>query len=284
MIVNQRFTWSMLLLAFLSYNGYGRTIIPIEINDGGYIFIKVTLNAQIDAKFLLDTGAGVNVISKELFEKIRTTLKQEGLHTGTKHNGEQIQGMLYRIPELSIGSFSKRDVVVGIYDRMNDFDGLLSLDYLRESAFTIDFINHQLIIEDNKDLESIRKTAVPIPVRLQKKGKHEIEFFVDLCFNDNVQCSAEFDTGAGFNMLMLHPAYIEKLNLKVPSEMVNYGYYVYSTTLPMLMYCANPEKLINKNVFAGFKEGLIYEGLVGSGMFRSQRLTINIPASEMFAY
>jgi hypothetical protein len=139
-------------------------------------------------------------------------------------------------------------------------------------------------MEDIKDLESIRRSGITIPLNIQKKGKHEIEFFVDLCFNDSVQCSAEFDTGAGFNMLMLHPSYITKLNLAVPSQSVNYGYYVFSTNLPMLMYCSNPQKLVSRNVFAGFKEGLIYNGLVGSGMFRSLRLTINIPSAEMFAH
>ncbi|HEX6892964.1 MAG TPA: retropepsin-like aspartic protease [Chryseolinea sp.] len=284
MNINLSCKWILLFLTFATYAGYGRTIIPIEINDGGYIFIKVTLNGGTDARFMLDTGAGVNVISKELFEKIRSTLKEEGLHTGIRHNGEQITGMLYRLPELSIGSFSKQHVTIGIYERLNDFDGLLSLDYFRETPFTIDFVTHQLIIEESTDLAAIRKTGVSIPVTLQKKGNHEIEFFVDVCFDNSVRCSAEFDTGAGFNMLMLHPAYIKKLNLKVPSESVNYGYYVYSTTLPVLTYCANPEKLINKNVFVGFKDGLIYDGLVGSGMFRTRRLTINVPGSEMVAH
>lgn len=276
--------WLWILFTLTTSIGYGRTIIPIEINDGGYIFIKVTLNKNIEARFMLDTGAGVNVISKELYEKIKATLNEEGLHTGTRHNGEQITGMLYVLPELSIGGFTKQHVAVGMYDQLKDFDGLLSLDYFRESPFTIDFENRQLIIEDNNDLEIIRKSGISIPVKLQKVGKHEIEFFVDLCFNDGVQCSAEFDTGAGFNMLMLQPGYIEKLDLKIPSETTNYGYYVFSTTLPGLRYCAAPERLQNKNVFVGFKEGLIYEGLVGSGMFKSQRLTINISGSEMFAH
>lgn len=87
-----RFSWTLVSLFLVSFVAHGRTIIPIEINDGGYIFVKVTVNGDTDARFMLDTGAGVNVISKELFEKIRATLKEEGLHTGTRHNGEQITG------------------------------------------------------------------------------------------------------------------------------------------------------------------------------------------------
>lgn len=236
------------------------------------------------AKFLLDTGAGVNVISERLFEKIRSTLKEEGLHTGTRHNGEQITGMLYRVDELSIGDYSQRNVAIGVYDGIREFDGLLSLDYFRNSPFTIDFVKKQLTVEDSDDLRDMRKNGVSIPLKLQTKGNHEIEFFVELCFDNDVRCWAEFDTGAGFNMLMLHPSYIEKLSVKVPLQKTNYGYYLFSTTLPTLTYCTNKKELFSENVFVGFKEGLIYEGLVGSGIFRTKRLTINIPGAEMVAH
>lgn len=257
---------------------------PLEIKDGGYIFITVTINGNSSAKFMLDTGAGVNVISERLFEKIRSTLKEEGPHTGTRHNGEQITGMLYLVDELSIGNFSQRNVAIGVYDGIREFDGLLSLDYFRNSPFTIDFVKKQLVIEETDDLENMRMNGASIPLKLQTKGKHEIEFFVELCFGNDVRCWAEFDTGAGFNMLMLHPSYIEKLDIEVPSQKTDYGYYLFSTTLPSLTYCSNKEKLNRENVFVGFKEGLIYEGLVGSGIFSAKRLTINIPDAEMVAH
>lgn len=273
--------WLTLSLFVLAVSGYSGTTIPVEINDGGYIFIDVKINGNINARFMVDTGAGVNVISEQLYEKLRPTLKEAGLHTGTRHNGEQITGMLYSVPELSLGNYVQQDVIVGVYDALRDFDGLLSLDYFRELPFTIDFINHRLTIEDKSNLDEIRKNSTSIPIAIKRNGKHEISFFVDLCLNGNVKCKAEFDSGAGFNMLMLHPRYIETLKLKIPSESVNYGYYLFSTTLPSLTYCTDKETLVSKNVFVGFKEGLIYEGLVGTGMFSTRRLTINIPGSEM---
>jgi len=263
---------------------YGRTIIPLQINDGGYIFLSVNINGDTEAKFMLDTGAGVNVISQRLFERIRTTVATDGLHTGTRHNGEQITGMLYRIPSLSLGSYSQQNVTIGIYDGLRDCDGLLSLDYFRDTPFTIDFKNQQLIIEGPDELKKIKVDGLVVPIKIQTNGKHELQFFVDLCFNDDVQCSAEFDTGAGFNMLMLHPRYMDRLKIKTPSQPANYGYYIFSTTLPKLMYCVYKETLVNRNVFVGFKEGLIYNGLVGSAMFRNKRLTINIPGSEIIAH
>src|SRR5438477_8054951 len=97
--------------------------------------------------------------------------------------------------------------------------------------------------------------------------KMNLIFFVNICIDDSIQANAEFDTGAGFNMLMLNTKYLSKLNIDLKDKpRQDYGYYVYSTMLPRLSYCESV-KLLQKNVFVGFKDGLIYDGLIGSGMF-----------------
>src|ERR1700750_2946519 len=94
----------------------------LEINDGGYIFIKVKINDTAEARFMFDTGAGINIISSEIFKKFRPALKEAGLHTGTRHNGEQLTGMLYDVPSVSIGSFRKTHVVVGEWEGLSGCD------------------------------------------------------------------------------------------------------------------------------------------------------------------
>jgi len=271
------------LLLILCYSPVqAQTEIPLEIADGGYLFIKVNLNGTDTARFMLDTGGGINVISGALFTKLKGTMKLIGPHTGTRHNGESITGNLYLLPSLSVGSFSKTNIVVGEYAGLNGFDGLLSMDYFRDTPFTIDFINKKLIIETPRSLAGISAKAEKIPIRLKKNGKYELDFFVKICINDSLDAEAEFDTGAGFAMLMLHPDYLKKLGITIsPKTTQGMGYYIYSTTLPKLSYCDVPS-LIQLNHFVGFKEGLIYESLIGSGMFSRSKLTIDIPASKMY--
>jgi len=60
-------------------------------------------------------------------------------------------------------------------------------------------------------------------------------------------------------------------------------YYVHSTFLPELHYCDAPKVRVSRQ-FVGFKEGLIYEGLVGHGAFRGRRLTIDIPGRRMLVW
>src|SRR6266496_2008156 len=115
----------LILFSLLSsFLGYAQTEVPIEINDGGYIFLKVKINGQDTAKFMLDTGSGITVFSSNLFSKYK--LKEAGLHTGVRHNGESLTGMLYVLPSLSIGSFTQQNIVIGSYDALQNCDGLLS--------------------------------------------------------------------------------------------------------------------------------------------------------------
>src|SRR4051794_2594378 len=86
-----------------------QTEIPLEINDGGYIFLKILINDNDTATFILDTGSGITVFSRSLFNKYN--FKEAGLHTGIRHNGESITGMLYTLPALSVGSFKKQNVI-----------------------------------------------------------------------------------------------------------------------------------------------------------------------------
>ena len=190
-----RTTVSLCICLFVSTTAFAQTEIPLEIGDGGNLFVKVTLNDGHSARFALDTGAGINVISSKLFRELRPSLKEVGQHTGVRHNGERLTGMLYRLPALSIGSLRKTDVVIGEYDGLNGFDGLLSMDYFRDTPFTINFAEGKLTIETERSLKSISGRASRIPIRLKKNGEYELSFFVTLCVNDTVQAEAEFDTG-----------------------------------------------------------------------------------------
>ena len=120
--------------------------VPLEINDGGYLFIKVKINDIYEARFMFDTGAGINIISNVIFNKIRNNLKEAGLHTGTRHNGEKLTGMMYTLPSLSIGGFKRTDIIVGLFDGLPTCDGIISMNFFENTPVTVDFINKKLIV------------------------------------------------------------------------------------------------------------------------------------------
>jgi hypothetical protein len=260
-----------------------QTTMPLEINDGGYLFVHVRIADRIDAKLMLDTGAGINTISDSLFERLGDSLKVAGTHTGTRHNGEKITGPVWSLASLAVGGLRKENVVVGKFAPPNA-DGLLSMDFFRDQPFTLNLVDGTLTIETAAHVSEIAAGAEKIPIRLMTNGPNEIQFFVRVCPADGVDAEAEFDTGSGFNTLMLQPSYMAKLGLTGDGKpRGGLEYYVYSTFLPEMRYCAAPGVRATHQ-FVGFKDGLIYQGLVGHGAFRGRRLTVDIPRLRMLAW
>jgi hypothetical protein len=275
----------LLLLALLASPGtpLAQTTIPLEIVDGGYLYVRVRVADSIDARLLLDTGAGINTLSDAIFQRLGDRARDAGTHTGTRHNGERITGAVWTVPALTLGALRKRDVVVGRFAPPNA-DGMLSMDFFRDQPFTLDLHAGTLTLESASHLREIASRASSIPIRLKPNGPFELDFFVRLCIGGSVTAEAEFDTGAGFNMLMLRPEYMGRLGLTPDAKPRGaLEYYVYSTFVPELHYCAAPAVRTEKQ-FVGFKEGLIYEGLVGHGAFRDRRLTIDIPGRRLLVH
>lgn len=278
-----RYLLGILALFVSSRLAFGQTTVPLEIADGGYLYVHVRVADDVDAKLMLDTGAGINTLSDAVFQQLGDRARDAGTHTGTRHNGERITGTVWTVPSLSLGALRKRDVVVGRFAPPNA-DGLLSMDFFRDQPFTLDLRAGTLTLESAGHLREIASSAASIPIRLKPNGPFELDFFVRLCVGDSVTAEAEFDTGAGFNMLMLQPGYMRRLGISPDAKpRGSMEYYVHSTFLPELHYCAAPAVRTAKQ-FVGFKEGLIYEGLVGHGAFRDRRLTIDIPGRRMLVW
>lgn len=259
-----------------------QTTVPLEVADGGYLYVRARVADGVDARLLLDTGAGINTISESILGQLGDRVRDAGTHTGTRHNGETITGRIWSVSSLALGALRRENVIVGGF-APKGADGMLSMDFFRDQPFTLDFKGGTLTIETPAHLAEIAARAASIPIRLAGHGP-QLDFFVRVCVGDSVSAEAEFDTGAGFNMLMLQTSYMQRLGI-TPGERAAgpMEYYVHSTFLPELHYCAAPAVRTEKQ-FVGFKAGLIYEGLVGHGAFRDRRLTIDIPGKRMLVW
>jgi hypothetical protein len=259
-----------------------QTTVPLEVADGGYLYVRARVADSVDARLLLDTGAGINTLSESVLGRLGDRVRDAGTHTGTRHNGETITGRIWSVSSLALGALRKEDVVVGGF-APRGADGMLSMDFFRDQPFTLDFAAGTLTLESPSHVTEIAARAAAIPIRLAGHGP-QLDFFVRVCVGDSVSAEAEFDTGAGFNMLMLQTSYMQRLGITPGARAVGpMEYYVHSTFLPEMHYCAAPAVRAEKQ-FVGFKAGLIYEGLVGHGAFRDRKLTIDIPRKRMLVW
>ena len=263
-----------------------QTELPITLNDYGFIFVEAEFNGE-PGTFVLDTGAGAHMLSSKFFERIKADAKPAGIFTGFRHNGERIDAEMYTIPELTLGDLQQHTPYLGVYPPLDEYGiaGVVSLKLFEKQAFTIDFKNKKLILETPASLTAIEREADYIPVEFQQYRDKAVDIFMEICIND-VVLQAEFDTGSGYNALLINPFYIEQLDVDKAdcretfqnAEKTASDWHI---ELPTGSICTAP--IVGaKDVKVTFRENLIYEALIGSGWFKDKALTIDLPNKRMF--
>jgi hypothetical protein len=267
---------------------------PVQITDEGYIIVEVKLADSIKANFILDTGAGAIVLSGKSFEKIKDKAESSGYFTGFRNDGDRVDGEIYRIPSLAIGDVIQKDVLIGIYPPLDDYgvDGLVSLKFFEDKPFTIDFKNKKIRFIKNGDDKYGDNKFTALPITIHTNMDFSLDMFIRVCLNGGVSVNAEFDTGSGYNTLLVNPYFIKKLGLD-QTEITSRKYttpisgnelneYVYTSN--SVNVCSEINSTHGKTfsqIPVVFREGLIYEALIGSFLFKDGSITIDIPGRRI---
>ena len=277
----------LIIFLILAYYSSKAQEYPLMITPEGYILVSVTINDDIPANFILDTGAGVNVVSQKLFDRIETNTTQKAYFTGFRHDGDRLDGIIYEIPSIAIGDKKLNNALIGIYPPLDNFgiDGLLSLKFFEDKPIKIDYLNSKLIFLDMETLEKQDNQVKILPISLSNHRDIALDMSIPVCINDSLIINAEFDTGHGFGPLIMNPYYIESLNLDtLKSKRQAYTKALSGSTtsdyifqLPINIICNND--LLEKQTVI-FREDMIYEGLVGSSLFKEGTVIIDVPGKK----
>jgi clan AA aspartic protease (TIGR02281 family) len=107
---------------------------------GNAIIVSVRLNGRTPVPMLLDTGAGVTVLSSALAEDLRLNL--EGARTiRLKTLTSQVRTPLVKLDRLQLGSHVKKDLEVAVSSSNmapGAFEGILGMDFLGDFTVAID--------------------------------------------------------------------------------------------------------------------------------------------------
>lgn len=279
-----------MLCLSINKNSLGQSV-PLKFDDGGDIFVTVTINDSIKTDFLLDTGGGMNVLSNKIFQKIKSTAKFHGVETGFRHDGERLDGEVYEIPSMSIDKYKLQDVLTGMYPPLDDYgiDGIISLKFFEHKPFTIDFKNKILTMETDKSMKSIEKNSQMVPILLDIFSDWAIDMYIPLELNNSIIVKAEFDTGSGYNGFVMNPYYMKMLGLdSTNTKKQNYTTPVTQTPLhdyignisSVKLKGVNSTEITNKSSL--FRENMIHQALIGSAMFKDKSITIDIQNKKMY--
>lgn len=115
--------------------------IPLERRGDGYL-VKVTLNDRAELKLLVDTGASMTALTRNSFRRLhRPDFSLLGTRLFNTANG-YTRGDVYRAAALTLGQERMEEINIAVLDfrTMDDIDGLLGMNVLRQFGFEIDQI------------------------------------------------------------------------------------------------------------------------------------------------
>lgn len=260
--------------------------IPFKLSPNGHIMIKASVNG-VPGNFVFDTGAGMNLLTKDFADKIDSLEKTTHFYTGHRATGEAITSDLYQSEVLKIADFSIEDEQFAVYDIDFPLDGLISLTPLQQKAFTVNFEENKLVIESEESLRRRKeniKFEMPLEINNDRNVKVSVGTIVQL---DSLELHVGLDSGAGFDVYRFNSRYMEALGIDstqveskyIPSsfkpEQGNQYYFAEVSRLSDLK--VNAEQI---DFRATFIDGLIYEGIMGINWI-GEIITFDIPAKRI---
>ena len=115
----------------------GEPLISLQRTQGGWI-TDVVLNGTQTARFLVDTGASVCVISPELASALGNKLWLRAPSVALQTLSGRTTGPLVTIPSIRVGQAEAKDVAAVIHPPGPDIDGILGDTFLSLYTVTLD--------------------------------------------------------------------------------------------------------------------------------------------------
>lgn len=264
-------------------------LIPFKYLDDTIIVVPVKINDSITKDFILDTGIGITMVSKAICDQLRCKLT--GSHIGKRMSGQTMTVPASSVKSLSLGSLHIADVPVGIVDIEkfipgSNIGGFISLGFFRNAAFTVDYVNKNVVLETVQTLNTIRSAGNTVPVKLDIDGD-ALGIFMPLLLPNGTQISAEVDTGS--QALILDERFMIPLGL-IPSDKrirnregqdeTGHTFKRYFAKMPGRVSLPRVHEIGVDGIDVMFQK-IIYEGLVGHNFLSKFLVTYNLPSSEM---
>jgi hypothetical protein len=264
---------------------------PFEYTGVHFLVVPVRVNDAIDARFILDTGIGVNLISMSLCKQIGCRI--DGEASGRRMSGQEVTFPTTRVPALTFAGHREQGTLAGVFDFEErnfgvdpSISGFLSLDFFRRLPFTIDYRSRTVTLDDEATLRERRRRGRVTPIRLDEEGP-AIDVFTEMALPHGLAASIEIDTGSP--ALTLHERFIDRLGIakaaphlreKAGTDETGHAYvrHFAAEPVPIGLAVAPPDERIP--VKAMF-QAIIYDGLIGDAFLRHFDVTFDLPRREM---
>jgi predicted aspartyl protease len=293
--------------------------IPFQRAGGHLLKIPVTLNGNTHATFILDTGIGINVLSKDLADKLGCAPTRT--YQGSRMSGQTLTVPIAKLPTLTVGNEQSQNVEFGLWDMhsllgkdadLADVQGMLSLKFFENRPFTVDYQAGTVVLESPDSLKAREKTGQSVPVKLEQDQSTTMTVWVELRLPDEARSDglqqqhhgrhgggggfrsqrrkehwAEVDTAS--NVTVLNEKYMNALGVQPGTDKVRRedgkdetgGNYVrYFTKLDSPLVLVADRKVREEKPDVMFQR-IVYDALLGNEFLRNYTVTYDLPHRRM---
>ncbi len=119
---------------------------------GNRMFVDVELNGSVKARFLVDTGAAMTVISSELAQRLSLNPNNTWF-VGIQGVSGSDWAFLSKVRSIAVGDATVSDLDVYVYDAGED--GILGMTFLGEFEFNINVAEKKLILAERNEAPGV---------------------------------------------------------------------------------------------------------------------------------
>lgn len=266
---------------------------PIPFARVGHLLtVPARLPGSVEARFVLDTGIGVNLLSKGLCGPAGTVATTEVSH-GRRMSGQEISSSLELLSYLQLGDHIWRDLKVAPLDMaafhpmLRGLGGFLSLGLFESLPFTVDYAHGVVRLHEDGDRSFVDRSGyAEVPLHMDRNGP-SVDVQVDVDLPDGSTARLEVDSGS--NSLILHERYMAGLGVTpgTPSvrtvegkDETGYSYIRHFAPVNGEFRLTGAPSIGQADPTVMFQR-IIYDGLLGDEFLRRYCVTFDLGRSRI---
>ncbi len=248
------------------------------------VTVPVRIDDRHDARFILDSGIGLNIVSASFAEQAGVAVGSRTF-SGQRMSGQEVELPLAQLTSLRFDDLRREDVEVGVLDlsgfppELGVIDGFLSLAFFDEQPFTIDYESAVVKLGGSDG-------GVSVPLEVERDGP-AVTAFMRLVLPGGRVARVEVDMGSdelildddlavGVGVALDDPA----VRVVDGTDETGHAYTRRFTTLHGAIHPDGAPSIAHDDPAVMFQR-IRYDGLVGDAFLRRFAVTFDLPAGRI---
>ncbi len=247
------------------------------------IFLPTFINEKGPFEFLLDTGANMSLLTKDLAQKISVEEIEQKEALGAA--GKKIKASLGKVDSISVGNINENDIQIGILDELPKCigHGVIGYNFLKNYILAIDYPKQKLILATTA-IDQHENHQNPANMIFKIANPERPLIFVDAHVNQQDSFQFILDTGASHTVISPNLAMQMGIEGDNSAAAMGAGGAVQNSianiaSLSVGHVCVEKMMVLIADIFSGLGQavGSEIDGILGYDFLNQFKLVIDFP-------